>query len=200
MEDQDRNSFEPYDAHHRCQALSKQRRKQCGRAASVGRQHCKFHGGASLVGPDHARYTGKSRYLSKYLPRRLEQRLVEAQQQPDLATLRKELGLLDLRLNDLLQRLGPDTPETVREAIWPEVYGLVHLKAKTVDVYARKAKIYEQFFTLSEVSAVVQGLVAVIERLPLEPEERARAFHQCRAVFDFQAKTYHADQGPGPVT
>ena len=142
MEDQDRNSFEPYDAHHRCQALSKQRRKQCGRAASVGRQHCKFHGGASLVGPEHPRYTGKSRYLSKYLPRRLEQRLVEAQQQPDLATLRKELGLLDLRLNDLLQRLGPDTPETVRDAIWPEVYGLVHLKAKTVDVYARKAKIW----------------------------------------------------------
>jgi len=200
MEDQDRNSFEPYDAHHRCQALSKQTRRQCGRAASVGRQHCKFHGGASLVGPDHPRYTGKSRYLSKYLPRRLEQRLVEAQQQPDLATLRKELGLLDLRLNDLLQRLGPDTPETVRDTIWPEVYGLVHLKAKTVDIYARKAKIYEQFFTLNEVSAVVQGLVAVIERLPLELEERARAFHQCRAVIDFHAKTYHADQGPGPVT
>ncbi len=125
---------------------------------------------------------------------------MEAQQQLDLATLRKELGLLDLRLNDLLQRLGPDTPETVRDAIWPEVYGLVHLKAKTVDVYARKAKIYEQFFTLSEVSAVVQGLVAVIERLPLEPEERARAFHQCRAVIDLLTKTYHADQAPGSLT
>ena len=37
MEDQDRNSFEPYDEHHRCQALSKQRRQQCGRAAAVAR-------------------------------------------------------------------------------------------------------------------------------------------------------------------
>ena len=140
MEDQDRNSFEPYDAHHRCQALSKQRRKQCGRAAAIGKRTCKFRGGASLVGPDHPRY------LSKYLPRRLEQRLVEAQQQLDLATLRKELGLLDLRLNDLLQRLGPDTPETVRDTIWPEVYGLVHLKAKTVDVYARKVP--HDFFSI----------------------------------------------------
>ena len=125
MEDQDGNSFEPYDVHHRCQALSKQRRKQCGRAAAIGKRTCKFRGGASLVGPDHPRYRGKSRYLAKYVPRRLERRLVEAQQQPDLATLHKELGLLDFRLTDLLQRLGPDTPETVRDAIWPEVYGLI---------------------------------------------------------------------------
>ena len=120
MAEQARNSFEPYDEHHRCQVLSKQRRQQCGRAITTGKRTCKFHGGASLVGPDHPRYTGKSRYLSKYLPCRLEQPLVEAQQQPDLATLRKELGLLDLRPTDLLQRLGPDTPEAVREAIWPE--------------------------------------------------------------------------------
>ena len=79
MEDQDRNSCEPYDERHRCQVLSKQRRQQCGRAITTGKRTCKFHGGASLVGPDHLRYTGKSRYLSKYLPRRLEQRLVEAQ-------------------------------------------------------------------------------------------------------------------------
>ena len=125
MEDQARNSFEPYDAHHRCQALSKQRRKQCGRAAAIGKRTCKFHGGASLVGPDHPRYTGKSRYLSKYLPRRLEQRLVEAQQQPDLATLRKELGLLDLRLNDLLQRLGhPPTSVAVL---------LAHLRLESIN-------------------------------------------------------------------
>ena len=108
--------------------------------------------------------------------------------------------LLDLRLTDLLQRLGPDTQETVREAIWPEVYGFAHLKPKTVYVYARKAKIYEHFVALSEVSAVVQGLVAVIERLPLEPEERARAFHQCAAVIDFQAKAYQADLAQGSLT
>ena len=58
MEDQDGNSFELYDVHHRCQALSKLRRKHCGRAAAIGKRTCKFRGGASLVGPDHPRYTG----------------------------------------------------------------------------------------------------------------------------------------------
>ena len=61
---------------------------------------------------------------------------------PGLATLRNELGLLDIRLTDLLQRRGSDTPEAVRDAIWPEVYALVHLKAKNVDVYAHAAKVY----------------------------------------------------------
>ena len=53
---------------------------------------------------------------------------------------------------------------------------------------------------LNELSAVVQGLIAVIERLPLEPEERTCVFRQCRAIIDFQEKTHQADQAQGSVT
>ena len=103
--DQARQSFEPYDLHHRCQALSRRTKKQCGRSATVGKFTCKFHGGSPRqpVGANHHSFTN-GRY-SKALPQRLETRLKDAQADPATLTPNRELGLVTARLSELLEKL-----------------------------------------------------------------------------------------------
>lgn len=74
----------------------------CGSiAARNGR--CINHGGRTLVGAETPQFQG-GRY-SKYLPDRLLERFDQAQNDPELLSVRSEIALLDVRMSELLGRL-----------------------------------------------------------------------------------------------
>lgn len=64
---------------------------------------CRMHGGKSLVGAALLQFkTGK---WSKYLPNRLQAKYEEAQMDSRLLELHNEVGLVDARLAELLERI-----------------------------------------------------------------------------------------------
>lgn len=87
----------------RCSAHSKRTGEQCKNPAITGRNTCRFHGGTVKAGPLSVNY--KHGRYSKALPKRLAQRYEEAEQDPELLSLRSELSLIDTRLHDVLQRV-----------------------------------------------------------------------------------------------
>ena len=112
---QDKSSFEAYELHHRCQSLSKQTRKQCGRAATIGRLTCKFHGGLSKQGVEHQSYR-HGLYANAALPRRLENRLAAAAVDPATLSTHGEMAILQVRLGELLEKLS----ESGSEKMWKD--------------------------------------------------------------------------------
>jgi hypothetical protein len=95
-----------------CKALSKQNRERCKRHVTPGMEVRRIHGGKTPRGPSagsfkHGRY-------SKFIPSRLAAQYRAAQKDPELLSLRQEIGLVDTRINDLLMRV--DTGES--GAMW----------------------------------------------------------------------------------
>ncbi|MDH5664670.1 MAG: hypothetical protein OEY10_00030 [Nitrosopumilus sp.] len=101
---------------NQCKARTRQTGKQCGRAASVGRNVCRLHGGESLAGgPSHPSF--KHGKYSKFLPKRLLENYETALNDTELLTLRNEIGLIDSRLIELFGSL--DVGES--GALWQEL-------------------------------------------------------------------------------
>jgi hypothetical protein len=74
----------------------------------VGKTVCRLHGGKSLAGLAHPSLR-HGRY-SKDLPARLVARYEDARTDPQLASVREEIGLVEARLHELLQRLDDGDP------------------------------------------------------------------------------------------
>jgi hypothetical protein len=91
----------------KCGARTRQG-EPCQRWALAGRTRCRLHGGKSLVGSacPHVR---SGRY-SAYVPERLRERYEQAETDPELLSLKREVALVDARLVDLLARV--DTGES----------------------------------------------------------------------------------------
>lgn len=85
----------------------------CQSIILIGNTHrCWLHGGKSPTGLASASFkTGRH---SRYLPARLYDKFVEAQNDPMLFELRGEVALVDVRIGELLQRV--DTGESAE--IW----------------------------------------------------------------------------------
>ena len=102
----------------RCASMAKQTRQRCVNVAEVGMLGCKTHGGAQLTAAASPQYRDGSR--SQALPLRLQAQYQAAMQDPDLLSLRQDLGVLELRVTELLGRL--DTGES--SATWQQVQDL----------------------------------------------------------------------------
>ncbi|HEY9751298.1 MAG TPA: hypothetical protein V6C63_21620 [Allocoleopsis sp.] len=89
---------------------------RCGRGAVPGKNVCHIHGGKTPVGVSASRF--KHGRYSKYIPGRLMERYSEAVSDTELLAMREDIGLLDARLSDVLQRV--DTGES--GAIWKELH------------------------------------------------------------------------------
>jgi hypothetical protein len=87
----------------------------CRNAPVTGRTRCRLHGGKSLVGTACPHY--RSGRYSAYVPERLRARYEQAQDDPELLSLRSEVALVDSRLADLLSRV--DTGESGQ--LWAEL-------------------------------------------------------------------------------
>jgi hypothetical protein len=91
----------------RCRGTSRRTGNPCKAWASIGSSYCKVHGGHAPKGIMNPNYkTGK---YSKFLPKRLQQRYVEAFNDDNLLENRESLAIMDARLQDVLKRV--DTGE-----------------------------------------------------------------------------------------
>jgi hypothetical protein len=104
----------------RCRAKAKHRQAQCRLPVVPGMTVCRFHGGRTPRGPALPQFkTGK---YSKFLPARLAALYQTAEKDPELLSLRRELALVDARINELLTRV--DTGESsARWASMREAWG-----------------------------------------------------------------------------
>jgi hypothetical protein len=64
---------------------------------------CYYHGGPSLKGTAHPNF--KDGHTSKYLPARLQATYEEMMADPDILTLRREVGIIRTRLAELQGKL-----------------------------------------------------------------------------------------------
>jgi hypothetical protein len=99
----------------RCRAKSKRSQERCKRWATPGREVCRMHGGRTLMGLAAPRL--KTGHYSKFLPTRLAAEYERASHDPELLALRRELAVVDVRINDLLRRV--DTGES--GGLWPHI-------------------------------------------------------------------------------
>ena len=102
----------------RCAAQSKLSGFRCQATAVAGSLLCRSHGGNQQKGAASPQYRDGSR--SQALPLRLQAQYQAAIQDPDLLSLRQDLGVLELRVTELLGRL--DTGES--SATWQQVQDL----------------------------------------------------------------------------
>ncbi len=79
----------------------------CRRPPLAGRTRCRLHGGASLAGASHPgfRHGKRSRYL-KHLPATLKDGYKSILEDPELESMREEVGLLTVRITELVSKLG----------------------------------------------------------------------------------------------
>ncbi len=103
---------------YRCAAQSKLSGNRCQATAVAGSLLCRSHGGLQAKGAASPQYRDGSR--SQALPLRLQAQYQAAMQDPDLLSLRQDLGVLELRVTELLGRL--DTGES--SATWQQVQDL----------------------------------------------------------------------------
>jgi hypothetical protein len=71
---------------------------------------CRMHGGKSLKGIAHPRFKGTLKTILKVLPKEMRRDFSEAVRDPDLISLRGELGLLQTRLAQTVRCLGDNHP------------------------------------------------------------------------------------------
>ena len=112
-----------------CESKAKSTQTQCRRRAVSGRRTCQVHGGKTPRGIASPHFkTGK---YSKDLPSRLAAQYEEARSDPDLLTLRDEIGVAETRFRELLQRLEEGDLGT----LWPALGKAkgAYLKAMTAD-------------------------------------------------------------------
>jgi hypothetical protein len=93
----------------------KRRGQLCESRVVMENGRCRLHGGKSVRGIAHPNYKG-GRY-SKYMPARLMDAAQAASLDPELLSLREEIGLVYARLADILERV--DTGES--GAMWLNV-------------------------------------------------------------------------------
>lgn len=86
----------------KCSAKSKRSGQQCQNNA-MPNGTCRMHGGKSLSGIASPTYVNG--HSSKYLPKRMQEKLSEIQKRKDRLSLSEDIDVLDSRIADLFSRL-----------------------------------------------------------------------------------------------
>lgn len=98
---------------------SYKRCSQSGKFIDKDNKRCRNHGGASPKGIAHPSWEGKGK--SRYLPANLGARMEEFMKRPDIASVREDLALADLRLSMKLEDMddGPSREhwDKLKEAV-----------------------------------------------------------------------------------
>lgn len=172
---QDRGSDAPVPGKCGAKLRGSNPSRYCTMYPLAGRPRCRYHGGKSLAGAEHPGFKGRG--WSKYLPQRLGDRLGEALMDPELTSLTHELALIDVRMGELLEKLG--TGDT--EFIWDQVKDAVeqtrnaHTAGKGDDVLKQLDRLEELAHKAQEDRAVWNDVHGVIEqRRRLADTERKR--------------------------
>lgn len=92
-----------------CGAWIPKRGVVCGAAARKGRERCRHHGGNTPRGPEHPNF--KHGRYSKELPNGMRERLQEALDDDELTSLRDEIGLITVRIQEVLKEAMKGRPQ-----------------------------------------------------------------------------------------
>jgi hypothetical protein len=89
----------------RCNATNRQG-EPCGFAPEPGKQVCRYHGGLSLSGPFSPTWKdGRQSKYAGYAPARIMEAADRASSDPDLTSVKDDIGLIEGRICDLLSRV-----------------------------------------------------------------------------------------------
>ncbi len=90
----------------RCQAMSKQKKQQCGQPARLGHHVCKFHGAGTAQSPG-GRPPKTLRYGDK-IPRYLSSRIAQFLDDPEILDQYTSIAVIDARVQQRLEGLGDE--------------------------------------------------------------------------------------------
>ena len=144
------------DEKKRCTAKSKRSGERCKRAASLGRNVCAIHGGKSPRGVASASFR-HGRY-SKALPHRLLHDFDELRSDPELVSLRDELALVDLRLQ-----------EKVNEWAWGEIKPLIETRQELAATEARIEVLRDTTMTQEQTMTLIAAILESLRRHVHDP-------------------------------
>lgn len=150
-----------------CRAKSKRSGEQCKRKA-MANGVCYMHGGAQKRGIEH-HLTVTGRY-SKHLPTKAIAEFQAAMHDPDLLSMRTDIALIDLRLNELISQSGEDLPDA---KTWKEIRAVVHDRRALVETERRRLIDMQQMITGEQAMLLVARLYDSVNRHVRDPLERA---------------------------
>jgi hypothetical protein len=142
----------------RCTARSKRTGQPCTQPVCRGRTKCRLHGGRSSRGL--AAPAWKDGRHSKVLPVGLTAAYERSREDPELVGLRDELALVDVRINELLERLDADDPS----AVWREVYAAIERRRRLADTERKRVELLQAVLPVEQAMAFVGMLAASVKR------------------------------------
>lgn len=152
--------------HALCGAKTRSGEPCKGWAMENGR--CRMHGGGNPKGFAHPN-TVTGRY-SKHLPTRAIAEFQQALHDPELLSLRNDIALIDVRLNELVREVGTD--ETPDKTTWSEIRYVIQDRRALVESERRRLIDMQQMITGQDAMLLVARLVDIISRHVTDPLAR----------------------------
>ena len=141
-----------------CTAKSKQTKQRCKHHATPGMTVCRIHGGRTPVGLAAPAF--KTGRYSKYLPAGLTERYVTARTDPELLSLRDEIGLVDTRITEVLtQSSDPDAP---LGDVWETLEPLIEQRRKLVESEHKRLHVLHSVITAEQLMLLLATITNVI--------------------------------------
>ena len=151
-----------------CRAKAKRTGERC-QAAAMPNGVCRVHGGQSRAGLNHPSLT-HGRY-SKHLPTKAMVEFQQALHDPELLSLRNDIALVDVRLNELVGGLSGDTlPDT---PTWREILSVLQDRVVLVNSERKRLVDMQQMITGDQAMLLVARLAEMVNRHVSDPMERA---------------------------
>ncbi len=141
-----------------CAGTSKRSKQQCKRNAKPGRAVCKIHGGDTPVGLAAPNF--KTGRYSKYLPAGLTERYVAARIDPELLSLRDEIGLVDTRITEVLTSTSDSA--TPLAAVWGTLEPLIEQRRRLVESEHKRLHVLHSVITAEQLMLLLATITNVI--------------------------------------
>ena len=111
------------------QPLCGGKKRSGGTCRAIGRGNngrCRFHGGATpAAGPTHPSYVhGKSSKFMEALPAHLKEGYEASTGDPDVLSVRSEMGLMDTRMLELIERLTTGESKDMLESLADKLHDM----------------------------------------------------------------------------
>ncbi len=128
-----------FDEHSKARcSYQKDNGKPCMNSPSKGHCRCRFHGSRNKSGKEHGSYT-TGKHVGRYaIPTSLSDRYQEMQDDPNILDLKNNLGIIDVRLQQLLNKIeNADFGQSVLPQLSKLYYRAErHLRNKDMDKFA----------------------------------------------------------------
>lgn len=128
-----------------------------------------MHGGKSLVGPANPAWKG-GRY-SRLFPTQLRARYEAMLADPALLSLSKEVALVDARIGELLDRLGPD-PGPPDDGTWAQLSHFLDQRRRLVESEVGLLHKGRHVLTIDQAVVAMESLVRAV--LACDPPDELR--------------------------